>query len=78
MTDIKIVMGIEDLRLHSPPWQQKIFSSTMAATGKQLKQSVKVFHSLMLYRRLPEQIRMTCEYWRVSFVEDQIQYLYWY
>lgn len=25
----------------------------MAATGKQLKQSVKVFHSLMLYRRLP-------------------------
>jgi len=26
----------------------------MAATGKQLKQSVKVFHSLMLYRRLPE------------------------
>lgn len=25
----------------------------MAATGKQLKQSVKVFHSFMLYRRLP-------------------------
>lgn len=25
----------------------------MAATGKQLKQSVKVFHSLMLYRLLP-------------------------
>lgn len=38
-----------------PPWQQKIFSSTIAATGKQLKQSVKVFHSLMLYRRLPAQ-----------------------
>jgi len=37
-----------------PPWQQKIFSSTMAATGRQLKQSVNVFHSLMLYRRLPE------------------------
>ena len=37
----------------SPPWQQKIFSSTMAATGRQLKQSVKVFHSLMLYRLLP-------------------------
>ena len=36
-----------------PPWQQKIFSSTMAATGRQLKQSVNVFHSLMLYRRLP-------------------------
>ena len=31
----------------------KIFSSIMAAMGKQLKQSVNVFHSLMLYRRLP-------------------------
>ena len=34
------------------PWrrcqQQKIFSSTMAATGRQLKQSVNVFHILML------------------------------
>ncbi len=28
----------------------------MAATGRQLKQSVKVFHSLMLYLRLPEKI----------------------
>ena len=36
-----------------PPWQQKIFSSTIAATGRQLKQSVKVFHNLMLYLRLP-------------------------
>lgn len=32
---------------------QKIFSSMTAAIGRQLKQSVKVFHSLMLYRRLP-------------------------
>lgn len=32
---------------------QKIFSSTMAAIGMQLKHSVKVFQSLMLYRRLP-------------------------
>lgn len=31
-----------------PPWQQKIFSSMMAATGRQLKQSVKVFQSLTL------------------------------
>ena len=31
----------------------KIFSSMIAAIGKQLKQSVKVFQSLMLYRRLP-------------------------
>ncbi len=37
----------------SPPWQQNILSSTTAATGRQLKQSVNVFHSLMLYRRLP-------------------------
>jgi hypothetical protein len=37
----------------SPPCMQKIFSSMMAATGKQLKQSVNVFHILMLYRRLP-------------------------
>ena len=39
-----------------PPWQQNIFSSMMAAIGKQLKQSVKVFHSLMLYLLLPEKI----------------------
>lgn len=37
-----------------PPWQQNIFSSTMAATGKQLKQSVNVFQSLILYLLLPE------------------------
>ena len=29
----------------------------MAAIGRQLKQSVNVFHSLMLYRRLPENAR---------------------
>ena len=37
----------------SPPCMQNIFSSTIAATGKQLKQSVKVFHSLILYLLLP-------------------------
>ena len=31
-----------------PPCMQKIFSSTMAATGRQLKQSVNVFHSFTL------------------------------
>ena len=36
----------------SPPCMQNIFSSTTAATGKQLKQSVNVFHNLILYRRL--------------------------
>lgn len=61
--NIKIAMGTEDLCLHSPPWQQKIFSSTMAATGKQLKQSVKVFHSFMLYRRLPDRIGKKNSFW---------------
>ena len=36
-----------------PPCIVNIFSSMMAAIGRQLKQSVNVFHSLMLYRRLP-------------------------
>ena len=31
-----------------PPCMVKIFSSMMAAMGRQLKQSVNVFHSLML------------------------------
>ena len=31
-----------------PPWQQKIFSSMMAAHGRQLNVSVNVFQSLML------------------------------
>lgn len=38
----------------SPPWQQKIFSSIIAAIGKQLKQSVNVFHNFMLKRLLPK------------------------
>ena len=33
----------------------------MAATGRQLKQSVNVFHNLMLYRRLPEKSRTIIE-----------------
>ena len=37
----------------NPPCMVNIFSSMMAAMGRQLKQSVNVFHSLMLYRRLP-------------------------
>lgn len=35
-----------------PPCIVNIFSSMIAAIGKQLKQSVNVFHSLMLYRLL--------------------------
>ena len=47
----------------NPPWQQKIFSSTMAAMGRQLKQSVKVFHNLMLKRRLPV--------WKISYLNNR-------
>lgn len=35
-----------------PPWVQNILSSTMAAIGRQLKQSTKVRHNLTVYRRL--------------------------
>ncbi len=45
----------------SPPCMQKIFSSMSAATGRQLKQSVKVFQILMLYRRLPAHPASVCE-----------------
>ena len=42
----------------SPPCIVKIFSSIIAAIGRQLKQSVNVFHNLMLYRRLPKRNRL--------------------
>ena len=48
----------------SPPCMVKIFSSMMAAMGRQLKQSVNVFQSLMLYRRLPAEsasVRLSVE-----------------
>ena len=38
----------------NPPCAQKIFSSTIAAIGRQLKQSVNVLQSLAEYRLLPE------------------------
>ena len=41
------------IQLNSPPWQQNIFSSIIAAIGRQLKQSVNVFHNFILYLRLP-------------------------
>ena len=55
-------MGLITLRICSIDWRSglsppcivKIFSSMIAAIGRQLKQSVNVFHSLMLYLRLPE------------------------
>ena len=60
-----------------PPWQQKIFSSTMAATGRQLKQSVKVFHNLMLYLLLPTKtiITLALGYLWLDAVSHQVKLL---
>jgi len=44
----RLICSIEFKSGLSPPCIVKIFSSMMAAIGKQLKQSVNVFHSLML------------------------------
>mmetsp|Transcript_32219 Transcript_32219/g.28547 ORF Transcript_32219/g.28547 Transcript_32219/m.28547 type:complete len:146 (-) Transcript_32219:285-722(-) len=38
-----------------PPWTQKIFSSIIAATGRQLKQVMNLFQSFMLYRLFTSQ-----------------------
>lgn len=46
----------------SPPWQQNIFSSMIAAMGKQLKQSVNIFHNFILYRRLPKKQKVVLYY----------------
>jgi len=50
---IKILSTASNSLYNLPPWQQKIFSSIIAAIGRQLKQSVNVFHNFMLYLRLP-------------------------
>lgn len=57
---------VYDIQYHLPPWQQNILSSMMAAMGRQLKQSVNVFHSLILYRRLPT----TTTYIHVLYVHE--------
>ena len=48
----RLICSIELRSGLRPPCMVKIFSSMIAAMGKQLKQSVNVFHSLMLYLRL--------------------------
>ena len=48
-----LICSIEERSGDNPPCIVNIFSSMMAAMGRQLKQSVKVFHNLMLYLRLP-------------------------
>lgn len=53
----------------NPPCMQRMRSSIKAATGRQLKQSMKSFQSLMLYRRLPE-----C--WK-SYIRHRIRRFCW-
>ena len=48
----RLICSIEFRSGLKPPCMVKIFSSMIAAMGRQLKQSVNVFHSLMLYLRL--------------------------
>ena len=48
---MEIVTGICSIECRaglSPSWQQHIFSATIAATGRPLNTSLKVFHSLIL------------------------------
>ena len=72
------VFLMNEFKVHNniplPPWQQKIFSSMMAAMGRQLKQSVKVFHSLMLNRRLPKKWKTSAEFEQMLCpVEEMMQ-----
>lgn len=53
------ICSIDERSGDNPPCMVKIFSSMMAAMGRQLKQSVKVFHNLMLYLRLPDVNKIT-------------------
>ena len=48
------ICSMEERSGDRPPCMVNIFSSMMAAIGRQLKQSVNVFHNLILYLRLPE------------------------
>jgi hypothetical protein len=50
------ICSMDDKSGDNPPCIVKIFSSMIAAMGRQLKQSVNVFHNLILYRRLPRLI----------------------
>ena len=45
---ILLICSIDSKSGDKPPWQQNIFSSIIAAKGRQLKQSVNVFHNLIL------------------------------
>lgn len=51
----------------------KIFSSIIAAIGKQLKQSVNVFQSLMLYRRLPIPSESKKKHQSKQYRQNQLQ-----
>ena len=54
---ILLICSIDSRSGLSPPWQQKIFSSIIAASGRQLKQSVNVFQSL--FRMISSRSRRT-------------------
>lgn len=68
---IFLICSIDWRSGESPPCIQSILSSISAATGRQLKQSMKVFHSLMLYRLLPKIISF------VTFVIKAINSVDW-
>ena len=50
---IFLIWSMDSSSGESPPCMQRMRSSMSAATGRQLKQSMNSFHSLMLYLRLP-------------------------
>ena len=49
------ICSMEERSGDNPPCMVNIFSSMIAAIGRQLKQSVNVFHNLILYLRLPRE-----------------------
>jgi len=51
----------------------KIFSSMIAAMGRQLKQSVNVFQSLILYRRLPRRTQHVNTRTRARLVSEGVE-----
>ena len=54
---ILLICSIDSSSGLSPPWQQKIFSSIIAASGRQLKQSVNVFQSYRIKKKISSRSR---------------------
>ena len=70
------ICSIEERSGDNPPCMVKIFSSMMAAIGRQLKQSVNVFHSLMLYLRLPWSHQLKSNI--LAYIHHRIRKSGWY